>query len=250
MHIRPLQPADFSDAATLLADAFRDDEVFILLYPGRMQYYSHYRASFLHRIKLRFSTPGWITYVAVTDPGDDGPGQPGGKIVGYAAWERKGDSDAARQWKSKNESIRCRLETFLQTIEEQYTSFFHLDKSSDASNLAAFVDATANNFPSTIFPEMWYLALLGIHPGYQRRGIGALLVNWGVEQAQAEHIPAGLESSVMGSGLYQKFGFRLLSKSKWINGQWLSAMLWEPAGLSEKESWFIKAKREMDQKNT
>ncbi|KAK2801316.1 hypothetical protein FQN51_005416 [Onygenales sp. PD_10] len=235
MHIRPLQPADFSDAATLLADAFRDDEVFIHLYPGRMQYYSHYRASFLHRIKLRFSTPGWITYVAVTDPGDDGPGQPGGKIVGYAAWERKGDSDAARQWKSKNESIWCRLETFLQTIEEQYTSFFHLDKSSDASNLAAFVDATANNFPSTIFPEMWYLALLGIHPGYQRRGIGALLVNWGIERAQAEHIPAGLESSVMGSGLYQKFGFRLLSKSKWINGQWLSAMLWEPAGLSEKE---------------
>ncbi|PGH06100.1 hypothetical protein AJ79_06634 [Helicocarpus griseus UAMH5409] len=231
MHLRPLSVSDLPAAASLVADAMRDDEIWQYLCPARMEYYSHYRDSFLRRMKLRLSKPGWVTYVAVTDADDEGEpisSHGGGKIVGYAAWERDGNSPAARKWRGKNDTFGCWIERFLQGIEGYYIDFFNLDKSVDKFNLATYLSATEGSFPSKIYPELWYLSTLAVHPSYQRRGIGTKLVEWGMEQARMEKVPVGLEPSIKGTGLYEKLGFRTISKSEWIEGQWVSAMLWEP----------------------
>lgn len=55
--------------------------------------------------------------------------------------------------------------------------------------------------------EAWYLRFLGVSPKAQRMGIGKLLLRWGIERSEEEGIPASLEASNAGLGLYQKMGF-------------------------------------------
>ncbi|KAI1369335.1 acyl-CoA N-acyltransferase [Xylaria arbuscula] len=53
-----------------------------------------------------------------------------------------------------------------------------------------------------------HLKLLHVDPKHQRRGAGAMLVNWGVEEAKKLGLPAYLESSPAGHSLYMRAGFR------------------------------------------
>ncbi|OJD13514.1 hypothetical protein AJ78_06040 [Emergomyces pasteurianus Ep9510] len=58
MHIRPLVAADIPDVVSTISEAMLDDELWAFLAPDRLKYYSEYRAGFVRRTKLRFSTPG------------------------------------------------------------------------------------------------------------------------------------------------------------------------------------------------
>ncbi|KAK5110049.1 hypothetical protein LTR62_006293 [Meristemomyces frigidus] len=51
------------------------------------------------------------------------------------------------------------------------------------------------------------LDILTIDPAFQRRGVGAALVQWGTEKADELGVEAVVESSVPGKGLYEKNGF-------------------------------------------
>ncbi|KAI1425384.1 acyl-CoA N-acyltransferase [Xylaria sp. FL1777] len=53
-----------------------------------------------------------------------------------------------------------------------------------------------------------HLRLLFVDPKHQRRGAGAMLVNWGVEEAKKLGLPAYLEASTEGHSLYLRSGFR------------------------------------------
>ncbi|KAF2133948.1 acyl-CoA N-acyltransferase [Dothidotthia symphoricarpi CBS 119687] len=55
--------------------------------------------------------------------------------------------------------------------------------------------------------NMWELAQLFVHPNYQRHGIGKQLVEWGLQQADAEGLPVYVEGSAAGKGLYERVGF-------------------------------------------
>ncbi|ODH46738.1 hypothetical protein GX48_07194 [Paracoccidioides brasiliensis] len=254
MHIRPLLAADLPDAASVVADAMLDDEVWQYLSPRRMEYYDNYRASFVRRLKIRLLTPGYVTYVAVADPPNDIEGftgqvqERGDKVVGYAAWVREGTSPAARKWRRNNETIGCWLERSLQNIEKKYIDTFNPDKSLDKVKLETYISATQDNFPSELFPELWYLATLAVHPDYQRRGIGKMLTSWGIEQARAENVPVGLEPSDKGLGLYEKLGFQEVRRSEWIAGKSAVVMIWEPPGLSPEESWVERGRRHEEKK--
>ncbi|CDU25902.1 uncharacterized protein SPSC_06073 [Sporisorium scitamineum] len=56
----------------------------------------------------------------------------------------------------------------------------------------------------------WFLKLLVVDPGFQRKGLGTMLVRWGTRKADKEGVDAWLESSPMGKGAYLKAGFRVL----------------------------------------
>nr|GAT51498.1 predicted protein [Mycena chlorophos] len=58
--------------------------------------------------------------------------------------------------------------------------------------------------------KYWYLSLMFVDPAYQSRGIGKALLRWGLDQADAEGIPAYLEASDEGLPLYQKSGFEVV----------------------------------------
>lgn len=51
-----------------------------------------------------------------------------------------------------------------------------------------------------------------VDPNHQRKGVGSLLVNWGVQKADELGIECFVEATDPGSMLYQKFGFTNLMK--------------------------------------
>jgi GNAT superfamily N-acetyltransferase len=123
---------------------------------------------------------------------------------------------------------------------------FHLDKSVDESRLAQFLVAFGASLPAEVFPEVWYLQTLAVDPTCQRRGVGSLLVNWGLEHARAEGIPAALESSSKGRLMYEKLGFRLLEVLEWLGDWKIPVLVWHSSGEYEEGSWFERVKREID----
>ncbi|CAI6341520.1 unnamed protein product [Periconia digitata] len=62
-----------------------------------------------------------------------------------------------------------------------------------------------------------FLHLLVVHPEHQRRGAGAMLLQWGVDKADELKLPAFLESSDAGKALYTKFGFEAHEVTSWDN---------------------------------
>ena len=53
-------------------------------------------------------------------------------------------------------------------------------------------------------------------PAHQRRGAGALIVQWGIEQSRALNLPIFLAASPKGRGLFEKFNFEVIDHC-WIN---------------------------------
>jgi ribosomal protein S18 acetylase RimI-like enzyme len=53
-----------------------------------------------------------------------------------------------------------------------------------------------------------YCHVLAVHPEYQRRGIGKLLMQFGIDVAQKTELPIYVESSREGVRLYEKMGCR------------------------------------------
>lgn len=54
----------------------------------------------------------------------------------------------------------------------------------------------------------WILMHLVTRPSMRGRGAAGMLIDWGVEKARADGIPAYLEAGVMGKPIYEKFGFK------------------------------------------
>jgi predicted N-acetyltransferase YhbS len=64
------------------------------------------------------------------------------------------------------------------------------------------------------------LGLLCVHREAQRQGVGAALVQWGLDRSVEEKLPAYLEASTAGFPLYQKLGFKkidtmIVKAEKW-----------------------------------
>ena len=51
------------------------------------------------------------------------------------------------------------------------------------------------------------LHVLVTDPKHHRRGAGAMLVRWGIDQADEANLPSFLEASQQGKPLYSRFGF-------------------------------------------
>lgn len=62
--------------------------------------------------------------------------------------------------------------------------------------------------------EHWYLEMLGVDPSKQGLGVGAALVRHGVARADADELPAFVETeTAANAAFYAKFGFRTLHYS-------------------------------------
>jgi len=54
------------------------------------------------------------------------------------------------------------------------------------------------------------LAMLVVDPEYQRKGIGHMMLKWGLEKMDELKIIGYLEASPQGKGLYEEFGFKVV----------------------------------------
>jgi GNAT superfamily N-acetyltransferase len=90
-----------------------------------------------------------------------------------------------------------------------------------AANFVApfYSDATEKDFTSLVLGQILnprtvryakphaHLHICFVHPFHRGRGVGALLMSWGVKKADEMRVESFLESTLIGKHLYEKFGF-------------------------------------------
>ncbi|KAI9675729.1 MAG: hypothetical protein M1817_001096 [Caeruleum heppii] len=199
MRIRRAVISDISAMADLSREAFRDDELFRWLCPGMVQHPEHCRGYFLRRHRMRFNQPGVIGFVAETQEGD-------------VDWHE--------------------LERLLLSVGNYYVKWADLDRAVSWTNKAEFRRLIYDNFSKVA--EFWHLMILGVSPTHQRRGVGGMLVDQGLALAQEEGVPAVLEATSVGRGLYKKKGFREYSWMRVKEGIDGPTFIWEPKGMEGK----------------
>lgn len=76
------------------------------------------------------------------------------------------------------------------------------------ADIGAVIEQMAEAHPQE---PCWYLPIIGVDPALHGRGLGAALLRRGIERADAEGVPAYLESSnPRNIGLYERHGFEIL----------------------------------------
>ncbi|RMY61091.1 hypothetical protein D0863_11396 [Hortaea werneckii] len=73
--------------------------------------------------------------------------------------------------------------------------------------------------------NFWYLAACGVDPDYQRQGIAGALLREGLEQADAQGLPAYLESTPEGALLYPRLGFETLEVMEMLDGRYRTSIM-------------------------
>lgn len=106
----------------------------------------------------------------------------------------------------------------------------HLDKSTDQEREQRYRDAVATDPSFDNIPDHWELELLGVHPDFQRKGIGAKLLQYGFDRAREDKVPLILFATLRGEKLYLKLGFREVNRvtvDEEHDLKW-AAMIWYP----------------------
>ncbi|KAL6240438.1 hypothetical protein RBB50_012639 [Rhinocladiella similis] len=73
--------------------------------------------------------------------------------------------------------------------------------------------------------EYWYLNLLCCRPSHQGRGIGRLLMQYGVDLADKEGKEVYVEASPPGVPVYKKFGFKAVDKVVMFDGRFTELLM-------------------------
>lgn len=191
------------------ADAFRDDPCFNWFYPGGREHHDDLLVLWRHLLRREFLDPGkFILAATIRDPQDDDEEedkpQPG-KVVGFAVWERKGGSDAARSWQGT--SFSKRLKRFTLNFKIAYTFRLATPKRSLSWPRLRQFETEQKAAKASQPADAWYLSLLGVSPKAQGRGVGKKLLQWGIDRSEEEGVPSSLEATKAGLRLYESMGF-------------------------------------------
>ncbi|KAF7596927.1 hypothetical protein BBP40_011973 [Aspergillus hancockii] len=200
----------------IAADAWRDDPLFNWFFPGGHEHPEDLIALWKCILQVEFYDPGKFVLAArLQDPEDDGSLP--GKVVGFAVWERKGASHAARSWRgtsfSRNmfmwakQDINLGLKRSKLTFTNAYAFLFSTPKRSAVISRVKALEKEMKSVRARQPADCWYLCYLGVSSKAQKRGVGRKLLNWGIERSEEEGVPAGLEASNAGLGLYYSAGF-------------------------------------------
>jgi len=222
MHLRPLTRDDLTYTASISNVAFRDDPLHTMFFPPKAVESGSLRRNSMRRIRKRLVEKGTHCFVSESDEKDEfWSGQP--EILGYVFWVRVGKSAAARKWQA--DTLFMKLERRLIGAEMWYAETFE-DRHRPWDKINYVRNLTMDNFAS--IPEYLELAALAVDPKFHRRGIGGMMLQWGIDAAKKEQVPVVLEATPAGTQLYRRFGFQETGRTELFPDVAVVAMKLEP----------------------
>lgn len=219
MHIREGRLDDIPYLADISCDALWNDDIVQYLAPNRAKYPLSHRDNYLYRTKKRFFG-GDRLVVAVTDDEDSEVYVGKEKVIGFAFWSDTLDTSRPHKLPAstfgngmQNEICPClwlivtAFEQLSLRIEGSYRWYFNIDRSYDKLRFARFWDTISRNPFFEDISHYWELELLAIDPDWQRKGVGSMLLSWGLVKASRHHLPVVVAATADGEYLYKKHGF-------------------------------------------
>lgn len=180
--------------------------------PHREKYYTQYERGYIERAIVRLLSPRAETFVACTAEGE---------VVGEVQFKRLGDDAGARKLINDAGMVR-RL--FVWVASWVFWVYFKVvswaaggDKSRDPEALRILrgwiqVDEERIWKSHEERANRWHVQSLVVLPEWQKRGIGKRLMMEVMSRAKKDGVMIGLESSIIGEGMYKKLGFELLGR--------------------------------------
>ncbi|KAI5918838.1 acyl-CoA N-acyltransferase [Camillea tinctor] len=178
IQLRKALTSDTAAICSVFFDAFRDDPVTLRVFPPALKQAQDY---WLKSIDADLHDPN-VHFVLATDQASSPPGQ----VIGFAKWvePRTADSPSSPPYLPWPEGV-------------------------DAAFGDKFFGAKAGKHAEIMGDRLhWYLELLGVRKGYQKRDVGGMLLRWGLQKSDEAQVEAFLDSSPAGAALYEKHGFQ------------------------------------------
>jgi len=164
-------------------------------------------------------------------------------VVGYAQFFRVGTDQGAREYVASR-GVLIRAWLFLLSyffwITFSISNFVWKDRITSEDNMARFKTAVRLDYENYWNPETfpsrrdrWATASLIVHPEYQGKGVGKLLMREIMALAQRERVPVGLTASPHGEILYRKLGFEKLGdySLRVVDELGGGSFMWWPEGV-------------------
>ncbi|KAI4860778.1 acyl-CoA N-acyltransferase [Hypoxylon rubiginosum] len=185
--VLPAQVADIEPVYDVYFAAFQDEPIIDFLYPGGVDRQAHTEG-----VKQWWAHDTALYTVKCLDTDI-------GKVVGMATWDvfwRPGkdngwEKPAGIPWLEGKEKERC--EAVLRPMWDIRDELFGKQR------------------------QYVYLSSMAVHPDHQRRGVGRLLMQWGINVAEKLGVPMYLESSEPGLRLYESMGFERLKHVRLVH---------------------------------
>ncbi|QDS70901.1 hypothetical protein FKW77_006302 [Venturia effusa] len=180
---RPAQNTDIQSIIHLLTQAFwNEDAVGRFLHPHRHRFPDDVSKYWRRGLRETWWERGREHVVVV-----DGEGV----VVGYAGWVFVGDPKPI----PIIQTIISTLFTFYAKIQNHLSNALSPNRAANPEHLTAM--ARAKPFYQHKLPAAprYDLETLAVHPSHQGKGYGSLLVQWGVDRAIEERVPATVISA-------------------------------------------------------
>lgn len=189
--IRPAVPEDLDDMIAVFYSAFQDSAL------NRRSFPTDDPTSHEHHVehfRTVLADPTSINLIA-----EDHTDVPAGQkplVVGCARWVRR-PSPGAQQ---KPRTVFT-ADKYPPSGDGEFAAEF-FQRNTDATRRIVGVD------------NHWFLSIMLVRRGCQRRGVGSLLMRYGTDGADRDGWIAALNSSIDGRPLYEAHGFRVIETSE------------------------------------
>lgn len=163
----------------------------------------------LHRMKQGIPT------LVVVDVSEDGTQE---TVVGYTQWEPPHGYDVDE---AKLEAERAAIDAMDQKPPSS------LDQAALDELVSGIDKACEKALGKDAHKDMWYVLILAVDPSHHRRGVGKMLLQWGLDQARSKGQDVFLAATEVGKFLYTSAGFKDLEDTYEVIGLKHTTMVWE-----------------------
>ncbi|ESZ94236.1 hypothetical protein SBOR_5370 [Sclerotinia borealis F-4128] len=239
--LRPGTLSHINKIALIIIAAYGPGPVHKYLNPNADIYPQDLKMALLQSVTMSYLNPRTLTLVACSEESPD-------VVLAYGMYTRMGDDLGADDFLHRRSWVervgRCMLSYFLAGLFKSY-NFIRPNRAASKSHTAVFEHSITQDreryWSAASFPRRrnrWHANAIVVLPEYQGRGLGRLLMEHVLEEAEKEKVPVGLSASPAGERLYRKLGFAWLGDFHTRvgvedYGSGGGHMLWWPKGVEK-----------------